>query len=125
MLWNLDFSFFWCFRTNYWVLLLQIHLYERQEYATGIAVYANAYSSHFHPQALMAVFFKIRSPILLDDVFSGNITKWGDHNFSTQYVMDEYDKNALNCGIATILYIILFVFALIQLRLNNTDQEAN
>ncbi|BFZ05059.1 hypothetical protein BsWGS_08098 [Bradybaena similaris] len=75
--------------------------------------------------ALMAIFFKIRTPILLDDVFAGNITKWGDHNYSTQYVMDQYDNNALNCGIATILYIILFVFAFIQLRLNNTAQQAN
>ncbi|CAG5133336.1 unnamed protein product [Candidula unifasciata] len=72
--------------------------------------------------ALMAIFLKIRTPNLLEDVLGGNITKWEDHNFSIQYVRDQYDSSALNCGVAAILYIVLFIFAFIQLRLNNATQ---
>ncbi|CAL1548188.1 unnamed protein product [Lymnaea stagnalis] len=68
--------------------------------------------------ALMGVFFQIRSIALFEDV-SVSESDWEKANFTRDYVKEKYEDNAINCWIAAGIYVLLFIFAFIQQRMNS------
>jgi len=68
-------------------------------------------------QALLGIFFKVRSPALAEDLPIDN-AEWALRNNSYQYIMDLYDQNAINCWIATALYCVTFVVSVVLFKIN-------
>ncbi|XP_059156428.1 ribonuclease kappa-B-like [Physella acuta] len=67
--------------------------------------------------ALMGIFFQIRSVALFEDL-KVDEHEWAAQNYSREFIQVVYQDNAINCWIAAGIYVLLFIFAFIQQRLN-------
>lgn len=65
----------------------------------------------------MGVFYQIKSPALFEDI-PLNVTEWEEKNFDKDYIYEKYETVALNCFIASGIYVVLFFFSCCQQRMN-------
>jgi len=71
----------------------------------------------FFLQAVLGVCFQIKAPALFEDIPLVE-EDWKHHNYSMAYVHEKYEQVAVNCFIATGIYVIFFFFSCCQQRMN-------
>jgi len=69
-------------------------------------------------QALMGMFFKLKSPALFEDIPMKE-EDWHHHNYTIEFVHEKYEEVAMNCFIAAGIYVLFFIFSFIQHRMNS------
>lgn len=78
-------------------------------------IYLNASGVVF--QALLGAFFFVRAPSLAEDL-PVNMPLWREKNYTYGYIKDLYRNAAINCWIATGLYVATFILSCILLKIN-------
>lgn len=64
----------------------------------------------------------INAPAFSDDLPLNN-TEWAAQNFTYTYVSNMYSQVGINCFIAAAIYVVQFIFCVVQFQLNLKAQR--